>query len=156
MAMGYSAEDIMPVSLSMRGAIKEDLGVEGGIILKVSISNDSGPGRSCKQLVYLSKRMTKAFLCREALEQLGIISSNFPEIDADNVYHTSSEPPTDHQCNCPKRPKEVPPIPTSLPPGLTATEKDVPALKEWLLDYLVLRLNNLQYLRTPTAPHDEL
>ena len=135
MAMGYSAKDIMPVSLSMRGAIKEDLGVEGGIILKVSISTDSGQSRSCKQLVYLSKRMTKAFLCREALEQLGIISPNFPEINADNMYHTSSVPPTESQCNCPKRPKEAPPIPTTLPPGLTATEKDIPALKEWLLDY---------------------
>ena len=29
----------------------------------------------------------------------------------------------------------MPPLPKSLPPGLTATEKDVPALKEWLLNY---------------------
>merc|ERR1711923_465122 len=41
----------------------------------------------------------------------------------------------DPQCNCPKRPEEVPPLPTQLPPGLTATEKDIPALKEWILDY---------------------
>ena len=102
MAMGYRTKDVMPVSLSMRGAIKEDLGVEGGIILKVSVKNDSGQSRSCKQLVYLSKRMTKAFLCREALEQLGILSPNFPEINGDNVYHTSSETLADPQCNCPK------------------------------------------------------
>ena len=62
LSMGYHAKDIMPVSLSMRGAISEDLGVEGGIILKISVKDDSGTERSCKQLVYLSRKMTKAFL----------------------------------------------------------------------------------------------
>ena len=134
-AMGYRPKDVMPVSLSMKGAIREDLGVLGGIILKVSIRSNSGHSRSCKQLVYLSKKMTKAFLCREALEQLDIIPLNFPEVNSNKAYHTSSEPPTDPQCNCPKRTREVPPLPTTLPPGLTATDKDVPALKEWLLSY---------------------
>ena len=69
-AMGYHTKDIMPVKLAMRGAIKEDLGVEGGIICKISVGNDFGQPRQCKLMVYLSKKMTKAFLCREALEQL--------------------------------------------------------------------------------------
>ena len=50
--------DIMPVSLSMRGAIKEDSGVQGGTILNVSIYGRAGEERSCKKLVYLSKKMT--------------------------------------------------------------------------------------------------
>ena len=135
LAMGYQTKDIMPVSLAMRGAIKEDLGVEGGIICKVSIKDDHGQERHCKLMIYLSRKMTKAFLCREALEQLGIISCNFPHITVDTAYNTSSEPPMEPQCNCPRRTQEMPPLPTSLPPGLTATEKDVPALKEWLLNY---------------------
>ena len=133
-SMGYQMKDVMPVTLSMRGAIKEDLGVEGGIILRVSITNGAGEERSSKQMVYLSKKMTKAFLCREALEQLGIISSNFPEITMDTV-NTSNDAPPEPQCNCPRRTQEIPPLPTDLPPGLTATEKDLPALKEWLLQY---------------------
>ena len=40
--MGYHTKDVMSVSLSMRGAMKKDLDVEGGIFLKVSVNNDSG------------------------------------------------------------------------------------------------------------------
>ena len=134
-AMGYHTKDIMPVKLAMRGAIKEDLGVEGGIICKISVGNDFGQPRQCKLMVYLSKKMTKAFLCREALEQLGIISHNFPDVAEAKIFSTSSLFENDPQCNCPRRPQEMPPLPKSLPLGLTATEKDVPALKEWLLNY---------------------
>ena len=42
LAMGYHTKDVMSVSLSMRGAMKKDLDVEGGIFLKVSVNNDSG------------------------------------------------------------------------------------------------------------------
>ena len=41
-SMGYSKNDIMPVKLSMKGAISEDLGVEGGIILKVTVKDENG------------------------------------------------------------------------------------------------------------------
>ena len=39
LSMGYSKNDIMPVKLSMNWAISEDLGVEGGIILKVTVKD---------------------------------------------------------------------------------------------------------------------
>ncbi len=135
LSMGYKVNDIMPVTLSMRGAIKEDLGVEGGIIVNISVKDNSGKAVSCRQLVYLSRKMSKAFLCREALEQLGIIPPNFPDIRVDKAFSSSMEPPAEPVCKCPKRPQEAPPLPKSLPPGLSATEKDVPALKEWLLNY---------------------
>ena len=77
--------------------------------------------------------MNKAFLCREALEQLGIISKNFPEISADHTFNLSTEPGS--SCNCPRRVKEIPSMPQELPDGLTGREEDVPALKEWLLQY---------------------
>ena len=135
LSMGYCKDDIMPVKLSMKGAISEDLGVEGGIILQVSIKDDNGESASCKQLVYLSRKMNKAFLCREALEQLKIISPNFPEISIEQTFNLTTEPTTNTSCNCPRRGKEVPPMPQELPDGLTGRDKDVPALKEWLLQY---------------------
>ena len=64
--MGYEEEHIIPVSLSMKGAIKEDLGVKGGIKVEVGSKDNTGMKRSCMQLLYLSKKMTKAFLCIEA------------------------------------------------------------------------------------------
>ena len=138
LSMGYKTDDMMQVSMSMRGAIKEDLGVERGIVVKVSVSDDSGSTRSCIQLVYLSKKINKAFLCREALEQLGIISPQFPDIQADTnrSFSTSNELKPDTKCVCPKRPQEVPPLPQSLPITLTGSaEKDALELRTWLLDY---------------------
>ena len=134
LSMGYKMEDIMPVTLSMRGAIREDLGVEGGIILDISVKDEDGNPVTCKQMIYLSRKMDKAFLCREALEQLRIISPDFPSIKSDHAANISSEPPS-NLCSCPERGKEIPPLPTELPAGLGDTDDDVPALKEWLLNY---------------------
>ena len=41
----------------------------------------------------------------------------------------------EYTCSCPRRQQEPPPMPTSLPNGLSPTEDNVEALKEWLLDY---------------------
>ena len=132
LSMGYKDNDIMPVKLSMRGAIQEDLGVEGGIIVDISVNDETGQPRSCKQIAYLSKKMTKAFLCREALEQLGMIHSDFPNIRAQSA-NISAEPI--QKCSCPVRTADPPPIPTCLPPGLKGIDEDVPKLKEWLMKY---------------------
>ena len=67
MAMGYKREDILPVTLSMRGAIQEDLGVEGAIIVQVGVNDSCGMKRTCLQFLYLSKKMEKAFLCTETV-----------------------------------------------------------------------------------------
>ena len=120
----------------MRGAINEDLAVEGGIIVEVSINNDLGQPRTARQLVYVSSKMEKAFLCREAMEQLGIIPRHFPEIaTTETAHHMSSADQPEVTCNCPKRHQGIPQLPTSIPAGLSATEQDVPQCKEWLLDY---------------------
>ena len=41
----------------------------------------------------------------------------------------------EYTCSCPRRQQEPPPMPTSLPNGLSPTEDNVESLKEWLLDY---------------------
>ena len=94
MTMGYNEADIMPVQLTMGGAIKEDLGIEGGIIVEICVEDNSGTEKTCRQLIYLSIKMTKAFLCREALEQLHIIPTTFPYTTAENAGNisTSAEP----------------------------------------------------------------
>ena len=55
LAMGVATSDIVPVKLTMRGAIAEDMGVEGGIFSEISTTDVSGSIRSTKQLVYVSK-----------------------------------------------------------------------------------------------------
>ena len=126
-AMGYTAKDLMPVSMYMRGAIKENLGVEGGIILEIKVEEN----RRCKQMVYVSKIINQAFLCREALIQLNILPKGFPEVMMSQLTRLDLET---SGCECPKRVKP-PPKPTSLPLGMKGTEEEVPQLKEWLLQY---------------------
>ena len=66
-SMGFGKADIIPVKLVMRGAIREDLGVTGAIAADVSTTDTSGTLRSTRQLIYVSDKIEKAFLCREAL-----------------------------------------------------------------------------------------
>ena len=129
-AMGYSENDMMPVSMHMRGAIKENLGVQGGIILEISVKSKHGT-KSCKQMVYISKIINQAFLCREALIQLNILPIDFPEMLFSQCLSLDSEA---IRCECPKRTKP-PPRPTSLPQGMIGVEEEIPMLKQWLLDH---------------------
>ena len=70
-ATGLRNCDIMPVLLTMRGAIREDLGVIGGVVMVISTHDKANELRSTKQLVYVSNTMDQAFLSREALTNLG-------------------------------------------------------------------------------------
>ena len=76
--MGFGKADIIPVKVVMRGAIREDLGVTGAIVADVSTTDTSGSLRSTRQLRYVSDKIEKAFLCREALVTLGALPVNFP------------------------------------------------------------------------------
>ncbi len=78
--LGTSDKDIIPVKLMMRGTIQEDLGVQGAIVADISTHDTSGSVRCTKQLKYLSNKMEKAFLCREALVGLGTLPAHFPAI----------------------------------------------------------------------------
>ncbi|MCG8047535.1 MAG: hypothetical protein N0E48_18225 [Candidatus Thiodiazotropha endolucinida] len=78
-SLGIQAKDLIPVKLVMRGAIKEDLGVIGAIVVNVSATISDGSLQSTRLLCYVSNVMEKAFLCREALVSLGIIAKDFPK-----------------------------------------------------------------------------
>ena len=141
LAMGFDSRDIMPVKLHMCGAIAEDLGVIGAITAMASIIDGDGSTRSAKLLLYVSQKIRRPFLCRETLEHLGVIPVDFPFVPAspppDYVNSIAGEAPktSDPSCSCPKRGQPPPPLPTELPSGLEATEENIPALKQWILDY---------------------
>ena len=78
--MGIAKSDIAHVKLSMRGAISDDLGVEGGIFVEVATNDRIGAPRKTKQLMYVTGKIDKAFLCREALVALGTIPQDFPSV----------------------------------------------------------------------------
>ncbi|CAG2237418.1 unnamed protein product [Mytilus edulis] len=136
-SLGITEKDLIPVKLVMRGAIKEDLGVIGAVAVSVTTKDTTSSAMSTRLLCYVSDTMEKAFICREALISLGIIHTNFPNVStvtSPNIA-ASMENSEDVTCSCPRRRPSPPPVPTSLPPGLKATEEHVESLKEWLLDY---------------------
>lgn len=135
--LGITEKDLLPVKLVMRGAIKEDLGVIGAVAVSITTKEATSSAMSTRLLCYVSDTMEKAFICREALISLGIIHTNFPNVStvtSPNIA-ASMENSEDVTCSCPRRRPSPPPVPTSLPPGLKATEEHVESLKEWLLDY---------------------
>ena len=137
LSMGINRKDIFPVTLSMRGAIAEDLGVEGGLFAEISTVDMAGETRSTKQLVYVSRSIGKAFLCREALIALGAISQDFPAVPTVQPMSAvaSAADETSQRCSCPQRSQQPPPLPDELPDHITPSEENVPVLKEWLLNY---------------------
>ena len=104
LAMGINKMDITPVTLSMRGAIEEDLGVQGAIIVEIAVVDSSGINRTTKMLVYVSSKTGKAFLCREALVALCVIHPDFPSVPTqwsmDAAASVADEETT--PCSCPK------------------------------------------------------
>ena len=136
-SMGFDKADIIPVKLVMRGAIREDLGVTGAIVADVSTTDTSCTLRSTWQLIYVSDKIEKAFLCQKALVTLGPLPVNFPQVPAPQPrdFVSAMDAPLSSPCPCPKRGQNPPPIPSELPPGLKATKENLPDIKEWLLDY---------------------
>ncbi|XP_021367133.1 uncharacterized protein LOC110459276 [Mizuhopecten yessoensis] len=77
--------------------------------------------------------MEKAFLCREALISLGVIHMDFPNVPTDVTAPV--EDSEEITCSCPRRQTEPPTLPTTLPPGLRATEENIGTLTDLFLDY---------------------
>lgn len=136
-ALGFREQDLLPVRLTMRGAIKEDLGVMGGIIVNVTTKDTSNSTRSAPLFCYVSDTMQNAFLCREALVTLGVVSPDFPAAAPAAPIATAASAVSQDEipCACPRRVNDPPPMPTTLPSGLAPTKENVEALKEWLLNY---------------------
>ena len=105
-------------------------------MVDVATRTSGGSIRSTCMLCYVSDTMEKAFLCMEALVSLGIIAKDFPKATAMTPDVTASmDSCEEYTCSCPRHQQEPPPMPTSLPNGLSPTEDNVEALKEWFIDY---------------------
>ena len=67
-------------------------------------------------MVYVSSKIGKAFLCREALVALGVIHPDFPSVPTqwpiDAIASVTDQETT--PCSCPKRGQKPPPTPTEL------------------------------------------
>jgi hypothetical protein len=76
--LGIQAEHLLPVTIVMREAIKEDLGVIGAIIFAVAVSDMTDSTTSIPIFCDVSNTMERGFLGRETLVSPGHIHTLFP------------------------------------------------------------------------------
>ena len=91
--------DLVPVKLVMRGAIKEDLGVIGAIVVNVATRTSGGPIRSTRMLCYVSNTMEKVPFARtnyfaksfsvESAKQWNTLPIHLRQISNINTFKTN-------------------------------------------------------------------
>ena len=87
-AFGFSRSDLILVKQTIYAANHEEIIVEGAIFLHLSGKSETGISQRAAVMVYVSPSTNRFYLSKEALIQLGVISPDFPRIDA--VTETSS------------------------------------------------------------------
>ena len=141
--MGLCKNDLVPVTLSMRSANEGDICLLGAILVRVWGRSDSGIIVETKQMCYVTDGIDRVFLNRDALLDMGIIPASFPTIGQfssspsggwGGESRTNAITTEKITCACPRRSKP-PPLPSSLPPGISATEIDREKLETWLKEY---------------------
>ena len=118
--LGLNRSDLIPVSMRMHAANRNTINILGATVLRFSGKTESGEIIETRQLTYVTDSTDNIFISREACEQLGIISHNFPKIGEVHTSHasllndsvqTSSESSTHASCGCLKR------VPPPSPPS---------------------------------------
>jgi len=134
--MGLNTDDLLPVSMRMKAANKNDIRILGAVVMRFSGTSSTAEKVESRQIVYVTDTTDRVFLSRAACVDLGMISRDFPTIG--EVSHTSSadmdtictDKGLSTKCNCPRR--TVPPAkPTTLP--MPATPENREALQRHLL-----------------------
>ena len=155
--IGLDKRDLMPVTLRMKTATDGDVKIIGAVILQLSGRDGKGLLRSTRQMCYITDSGDKLYLNREGMLDLGIISSDFPSIGESALDHVVNAAMTISViCSCPAR-SEPPPLPTSLPAGLIATEKNREALECWIRDrYASSTFNTCEHQPLPLMKGEPL
>lgn len=138
---GFKPSDLLPVKKKMIAANNEGINVLGAVFVRLAGTDSAGNRLEAAEMVYVSDSTDFFYLSRNGMEQLHIISSNFPVVGevasvSASVSHDPSEVKTENPkpeilCDCPKR-QQPPPRPTQLP--FEPTDENVPRMRQWLLD----------------------
>ncbi len=153
--LGLKQKDLIPVTMKMRAANDQDIGILGAVVVRFSGTGKGKAVLETRQMTYVTDATDKIFLSREACVALGMIAQDFPSIGCANKVHSLSTP---HQpsngsgtikdtpkCACPQR--TMPPAPPKLP--FPATEGNMDKLRQYLLDHYASSTFN-------TCPHQPL
>ena len=136
-ALGCTPDHLVRTRHRIVGITDTSLKVLGALMLSIEFK-----GRTTRQMVHISTNIDGLYLSESALKDLTIIHHKFPDIAnktipaatprATQAQSTSVKNGNDHinKCSCPQR-AQPPPRPDMLP--FSATEENLPLLKEWLM-----------------------
>ncbi len=128
--LGIYEKHLVPASLQMNTATCGMVDIIGCVAMRLTGTNSHGHILETRQIVYVTSSSNKLFLCREACEDLGLISRNFPSIGETSESQVDSTSVS--ECDCLKR-MPPPPKPTQLP--FPATRENRALLEKYLRDY---------------------
>ena len=117
---------ILPTRHKIVGITNDQLGIIGAVFLRMELR-----GRTTRQIVYISQKVTGLFLSESALKDLQLINKNFPDNEPASFSGSCGSDDRDGMCDCPQRAK-TPNRPTQLP--FDPTPENVGKLKQWLVD----------------------
>ena len=94
--MGLNADDLIPVTMTMRAANEGGIPILGAMVVRFSGTDSRAVMRETRQIAYITNTSDRIFLSRAACTDLGMISQTFPTI---------GEPlqPTAHACHAQHR-----------------------------------------------------
>ena len=135
--LNIPARDLIPVSQTVTAANDSQLGIIGGILIKVTLKCE-GVEVSTKQLCYISRECKGMFLSLSACKDLTIVHDKFPQpmgraaaaVSIAGIGEQVGGVPVaaKAECGCPVRSKS-PTLPSTMP--YKAAERD--KLEEWIL-----------------------
>jgi len=120
----YPSNSLITTSHRIVGITDDSLGVMGAVMVKFYFN-----GRTSRQMVYISNNVEGLFLSQKALQDLDILSENFPH--SCNVARSCACTLDDSDnCNCPAR-NPTPERPAEIP--FPPTAENVGKLENWFL-----------------------
>ena len=139
LASGFRMNDLIPVKHNMKAANRNQIQIDGAILIRLSGNSRYDESIACAVMVYVSPDANFFYLSKEAMVQLRIIGNDFPQLGAvpanlSAIISASETCQTEESiyanCGCLKR--ELPPQkPNALP--FEATLENADRMKEWLL-----------------------
>jgi len=137
---GFMLKDLIPVRHNMKAANAAPINIDGAIIVRLSGTTGAGDTAKAAVMVYISPDTDNFYLSREAMLQLGIINSRFPQLSAANAANhdahnseaevVATESSLYAECGCLRR--QMPPEkPARLP--FPCTPENAEKMKAWIL-----------------------
>lgn len=124
---GFKKSDLIPVKRVMVAANHEPIRIDGAIIIRLMGKDREENTHVAPVMVYVSPDTKRFYLSREALIQLKVISSTFPQVGGAMQTMAIED---SKKCSC--LPRSLPPSkPQELP--FTCTPENNEKMKDWLL-----------------------